>query len=306
MDELETTNPVDDADASEAEVENEVQDEPQLDEHGNPIEDDAEEVEEEDELDIDGFKLKLPKSKAEKLNAERLMQADYTRKTQAHAEEVKAFEAKRQADAQADENELEARGTLRALSNQIARYENIDWTTWQQQAAATDAQNFDNAATAQFNAEWLKYQQFKDAKDKTTAYLGNLSHERRSKEQQDEAKARDDFAKLTEEGTPAIKKAIPDWGRATAAKLFEDSAKTYNLTREEISGAGEREILILSDAAKWRQHQAKTKTAQTAQAQTELKPAAKIGGAAPKTGLDDRLSGEEWQRRRNAQLAKRA
>ena len=33
------------------------------------------------EVDIDGYKVSLPNDKADKLNAERLMQADYTRKT---------------------------------------------------------------------------------------------------------------------------------------------------------------------------------------------------------------------------------
>lgn len=47
------------------------------------------------EVDIDGFKVQLPKDKADKLASERLMQADYTRKTMAAAEERKAAEAER-------------------------------------------------------------------------------------------------------------------------------------------------------------------------------------------------------------------
>lgn len=45
------------------------------------------------EVDIDGYKVQLPKDKADKLNAERLMQADYTRKTMQTAEARKAAEA---------------------------------------------------------------------------------------------------------------------------------------------------------------------------------------------------------------------
>lgn len=48
------------------------------------------------EVDIDGFKVSLPKEKAEKLEAERLMQADYTRKTMAAADERKAATAEAQ------------------------------------------------------------------------------------------------------------------------------------------------------------------------------------------------------------------
>ena len=48
------------------------------------------------EVDIDGYKVQLPKDKADKLSAERLMQADYTRKTMVAAEERKAVEVEKQ------------------------------------------------------------------------------------------------------------------------------------------------------------------------------------------------------------------
>lgn len=48
------------------------------------------------EVDVDGFKVSLPKDKAEKLEAERLMQADYTKKTMAAAEERKQAQAESQ------------------------------------------------------------------------------------------------------------------------------------------------------------------------------------------------------------------
>ena len=53
------------------------------------------------EVDIDGYKVSLPKDKAEKLAAERLMQADYTKKTMATAEERKAATAQQQQAMQA-------------------------------------------------------------------------------------------------------------------------------------------------------------------------------------------------------------
>ena len=48
------------------------------------------------EIDVDGYKVALPKDKAAKLEAERLMQADYTKKTMAAAEERKAAQAESQ------------------------------------------------------------------------------------------------------------------------------------------------------------------------------------------------------------------
>lgn len=63
------------------------------------------------EVDIDGFKVSLPKDKADKLSAERLMQADYTRKTMQAAEERKAAETERQTtinERQAAKQQLQA------------------------------------------------------------------------------------------------------------------------------------------------------------------------------------------------------
>lgn len=48
------------------------------------------------EVDIDGYKVQLPKDKAEKLEADRLRQADYTKKTMATADERKAAQAQSQ------------------------------------------------------------------------------------------------------------------------------------------------------------------------------------------------------------------
>lgn len=48
------------------------------------------------EVDVDGYKIQLPKDKAEKLEADRLRQADYTKKTMATADERKAAQAESQ------------------------------------------------------------------------------------------------------------------------------------------------------------------------------------------------------------------
>ncbi len=308
MDDLETTNPVEGEDTPDTEVDNEVHDEPQLDDDGNPIEDDAgdDEPEEEDEVDLGALKLKLPKSQAEIVKKGFMQEADYTRKTQELAETRKAFEAQRETLQQADDQELQARGHLSNIQGQLAQFEQVDWNGWRQKARAIDAENFTSVEENRVNETFQQWQLLKDAQQSTLGFLNHKAQERTSKQQQAETEARQAYAKLVDEGTPAIKKAIPDWSRATAAKLFEESIGSYKFTREEMTGVDERIILALSDAAKWRAHQAKTKTTQTIEQQTSLKPAARIGGAAPKTGLDDRLSTEEWVRRRNAKVRQRA
>jgi hypothetical protein len=159
MEELETTN-LPEGDEPEVEVETEVQDtEPQLDDDGNPIEDQAD-VEDDEELDIDGHKVKLPKSVAEKLAAERLMQADYTRKTQELAEQRKAFEAERQAVSKADAEEMSARANLTLIDHQLNQFSQVNWNAW------NDQDPFEAQKAFQ------QFQLLKDAKQQTAQFLG--------------------------------------------------------------------------------------------------------------------------------------
>lgn len=85
--------------------------------------------EEEEEIEIGERKFALPKSAAEKLKAERLMQADYTQKTQGVAEERKQVAAEReqvreqQKQAQEYLNEV---ADIRAVEKQIKQIDEMD------------------------------------------------------------------------------------------------------------------------------------------------------------------------------------
>src|SRR5689334_7489204 len=76
-------------------VEDQILDAVDNDQQGDTGEDSQEQTEAEEfgEIEVDGKKIELPKSAAEKLQAERMMHANYTQKTQALAEERRAFEA---------------------------------------------------------------------------------------------------------------------------------------------------------------------------------------------------------------------
>lgn len=259
-----TTNPVDGGDTSadiatdETGVETEVQDEPQLDDDGNPIE---EEAEEEDELDIDDeTKLKLPKSQAQKIREAMLRQADYTRKTQELAEARKAFEAERATVQQASEAELTARANLSAIDRQLSEYAKIDWRTWQQQDPFAAQEAF------------TEYQLLKDAKTETTSYLGKVQQERTLQEKQE-------IATRMEQGAAEIAKEIPEWSKPEyRAKVKADGQKHYGFSSEDLDGIDDPKVVrALNDAVKWREHLAKEKKAQSLERQTEVAPAAKAG-----------------------------
>jgi hypothetical protein len=80
------------------------------------------------ELDIDGEKYRVPK----KLEEAFLRTADYTQKTQAHAEAVRAFEAERVAQtqrAQDQEQFLTDIAEVRGVDARLAEFANVDWNT---------------------------------------------------------------------------------------------------------------------------------------------------------------------------------
>jgi hypothetical protein len=194
----------------------EAGDEQQFDDEGNVIEAPAED---EEELDIHGHKVKLPKSAAEKLAAERLMQADYTRKTQELADTRKAFEAERSQLQQADAEVLTARANLNIIDRQIAEFGKVNFSAWMQQATAA----YDEDEKARCQAAFMQYQNLKDAKAQTQNYLSAYQQDQTLKQQQE-------TAKLREQAAAEISREIPDWSPAKAAQIMEETTKSYGYT----------------------------------------------------------------------------
>ena len=92
------------------------------------------------EIDVDGFKIALPKDKAEKLEAEWLMQADYTKKTMAAAEERKAAQAESQKALQERQAYAQNLSRMQAqLEGALAEQnQSVNW----QQLLETDPQQY--------------------------------------------------------------------------------------------------------------------------------------------------------------------
>lgn len=272
-----------------------------FDDDGNPIE---EEPEEEEEIDLDDVKLKLPKSQAEKVKAGVLRQADYTRKTQELAAQREALDADRDAVQQfktSSEEERKAELNVHALSAQIEHYANVDWTASRQNARAIDAQNGNRAAMDAFDDAWQTYQGLLGAKTEAEKDLETKKQERQSVEQRETAKRID-------QGREQLLKAIPDWSPEKAAKLTSAATQHFGFTAKELSQIDDPRIIIaLAAAVEAQEAKTKAKKAQSILKAQEIQPAAKPARAsAPPSGLDDRLSQEEWLKRRNAQLKARA
>jgi tetrahydromethanopterin S-methyltransferase subunit B len=128
-DELEQPGATPDSEAAAASAAEELQQAEQ--QHDDELDPNSEEHnEEEEEVEIGDKKFALPKSAVEKLKAERLMQKDYTRKTQEVAEERKTVAAEREQARQHAEQQqqyIKEIAKVTALDDQIAEYAKLDW-----------------------------------------------------------------------------------------------------------------------------------------------------------------------------------
>lgn len=289
-----TTNPVDVEDTADAtldtaqEVESDSQGELETlyDDDGNPIEGPPEE--EEIELDEE-LKFKVPKDHAQKVREALLRQADYTRKTQALAEANKAFAAQLAQFHQSTEAELAAYARASNLADQIAQYERIDWAAWHDQDPFAASR-----ATSEFQTAQRAYQQ-------AMGQLSQFRQQRLSMEQQE-------TAKRMEEGRAALTRDIPAWNEAHKAKLI-DFAAGFGFSRDELADleADPRVAKVLHAAFEGAETSRKVQKAQSHIAAQQVQPAGKVKATtAPPAGLDDRLSLDEWNRRREAQIRKKA
>jgi hypothetical protein len=241
------------------------------------IEDDLEEIER------GGRRAKIPTW----LKPELMMQADYTRKTQELAQARRALEAERDTVQHTSQAELSAQANLTMIDRQIGQFGEVDWNGWHE--------------SDPFEAQkaFAQYQLLKDARTQTLGYLASIREERTLREQQE-------TAKRLEEGAAELARDLKDWSPQTAAKLLDFGQRHYGFSKEDLDGIDDpRLVKVLHAAFHWEEHQKKQRLAQSHAAAQTARPAAKVGGASPKSGLDDRLSAEEWLRRRNAQLRRR-
>lgn len=261
----------------------------------DPNEPDGEEGEEQpnpdddlEEFDWNGQKIKGPKGLKDGV----LMQADYTRKTQEVAAKARELEDRaKHIDQQfkAGEEEMTARAAIMSIDNDLKSYENVDWDKWESEDLF--------AAQAGFR----KFQQLKEARGQVTTFLGEKQKARTDQAQQETAKRLQEtrrFAETEIKGwTPELDGKITDF--ATKELGFD-----WNTLKGAYTPAVYRTLYLahIGHAALQRQTVAPKPTAPPA-----TQPLTKITARAnpPVTGLDDRLSSDEWMKRRNAQVAKR-
>lgn len=275
---------------AEAPIEQEVA-EPQ-DEALEPIEGEEGEqpAPEEDleEFDWNGQKIKGPKGLKDGV----LMHADYTRKTQATAEKERALEARAaqiEQASKAGEEEMNARAAMISIDTDLKSYENVDWDAWEAQDLF--------AAQAGFR----KFQQLQAARGQVAGYLGERQKARTEQTQQDTAKRLQETRQYAET-------QIKGWTPELDSKITDFATKELGYDWDTLKGAYNPKVYRtlylahIGHAALQKQSVApKSPTAPATQPLTKITARANP----PPVGLDDRLSMDEWTKRRNAQVAKR-
>lgn len=165
-------------------------------------EDDSEEIE---------FNSKAYKLPREIASAVKDMQKDYTVKTQAVAEQRKAFEAQ----AQFHQENIREVAQLEAVNSSLAEFAQVDWMTVSQQ---------DPAMFQQLSAQ---HKQLEARRNELASNL-NAKYQKSTLDKQLQE------AKQAEESESEIKRIIKDWSPDLDSKLQRFASDRYGFPRESI------------------------------------------------------------------------
>jgi hypothetical protein len=279
------------ADQTAAEEHQEVVDDHDQDDTSGADSQEQTDEEEEDEIEVDGRKFAMPKSAAEKLKAERLMHADYTRKTQEVAQERRSLaEAQEQHQRQVAEYQHYTKELAQvvAIDNQLDEYRKLDW----QRLADEDptlAQKLD-----------LQRRALEDNRTKAVEAVTQKQNERALAEQQE-------TAKRIQEAEAYVQREIKDWSPERATKVMEYVGKSGVNLDQEMARTLIRQpalLAIFNKAEKYDQL-AKKQAAKPAPAPA-AKPVTRVSASRPAAQNDpDKMSTEDWLKWRNGQLRKK-
>lgn len=277
-------------DQVEQETEGEEIEGQETDDQAEPEGDDLEEVE------WEGKKARVPAE----FKAALMRQDDYTRKTQAVADERKALEAKAQTVAQQAETveALQADyGRVHALDAQVKAFEAIDWDALDREALAAEDPI---SAQAEINKLERQYRRLVAERDGAQKDLDGKVSERRLQSEREAATAtQETFRQLSDPKT-----GIKGWNHEKATTLA-NLAMSEGVTVEEIKQADARTWKLLDRLHRAEAQLTKQKAATNHADAQKTTPAKTVASkTAFKPGLSDDLPSEVWHQRREAERRK--
>jgi hypothetical protein len=279
---VEDTAPPATNDADTAPVERE------FDDDGLPIEA-AAPVDDEEEDDLDGVKIRGKKEALEKLRAERLMHKDYTQKTQNAAEQLRTAEATKaqyQQAAQVQQHFAAELGEMQVIDRQLAQYAQVNWQQWADQ---------DAAAASKAHMAFTQLQ----------TRRGQLWAGVTEKHQQLQTFNEREDAKRSSEAEAVVAREIKDWG-PEKYRALQEFAEAKGVDKESLRRMlvnVPKSAAILTDAMKWRQlEQQRAKKPPVAPAP----PVTRLSGVgAAATKEPSQMSDSEFAAWRKRQIAQR-
>lgn len=240
--------------------------------------------EEQDEIEVDGRKFPLPKSAAERLKAERLMHADYTRKTQELASQRTNLDAERetaQKQYQAQQQFIQDHARVVALNDQLAAYEKLDW----------------NALIQHDPQQAMVYQQqqreLERQRDEASSSIAQKQQQFALDEQQS-------FAKQVQEAKAYVEREIPGWTNQRDSQL-QQYAEGIGLNAKELGPMMIKHPVMFSllHKAEMYDRLAKAAPKQPQQQAVSAKPAPKVGSNASVSKDPTKMTDAEFAKYRN-------
>jgi len=285
-----TSDEVFDVFEDQAEVAEETTDQVETDESEEGSEEDSPDEEFED-YEEDGKTYKVPKD----LKGHLLRNSDYTRKTQELAEQRRAFEADRVKATENDEAIEVARFEQRKIQNRLSDLQALSAQDW------NDIRIMDQQrGTNNYDALQREFLTLPRQADEVKRTLDEKVNAVRDAQQQT-------VAKQIADGQAILARDIPGWGPELGAKLTDFVQREFGVTAEKHGQAFMDPAMVKLAHAAFLRHESarKDQTQQRAEAIRKAPQANVVKGAAPANGIHDKLSPEEWARRRNQQLAAR-
>lgn len=246
--------------------------------------DDDDELEE----DLDGVKVRGKKEALERLKAERLMQADYTRKTQEVAEQRRALEAAREHHQQArqfEQQNLDIVADIRAADRQLAQLQQLN------------LQQISDQDPLQAQKLMVQLQQLQAFKAQAANALAQRQQQFQQWQQQESARS------LTE-GNAVLQREIPGWGPELAAKLVE-YGKGRGYSDAQLHSVTQPQFVI--DLYRSMQYDTARQKATQKPKQSQEKPPTRVQSSGKAKGVvdPDKLSPEDWVKWRTSQIRAR-
>jgi hypothetical protein len=167
------------------------------------------------EIERDGKKFSVPKE----LEAELLMHADYTRKTQAVAEREKTIEQREiqlQVQAQLQQQSLAEYARLTAINDQLQQYNQVDWN-------------------ALYDSDPAEFVRLKEGRRDLIDQYNGLNNAIAQQQQQQIAKQQEITLQAIQEGQKVLAREIPSWNTDLAKTLNTFAVEKFGFTKDEVN-----------------------------------------------------------------------